>query len=572
MKKNLFILCLLTVAAALMAWVAVETRRESARSVPLDIVSCAPGISGSLTPNEAGKYVAVLPGSGHHRYQVSTTSDSARLYFNQGLTMYYSYHMKEALASFMEAARFDSTCAMLYWGQALALGPSYNGGYNYKMSNQIPAILRQIEQCKGTATAKEQELIKAMTRRYDAADASDTRRKQLNAEYAAAMQVLAHRYPDDPDILSLYIDAMMLVHPWDFWNNDGTPKFWTPELVQLCESVLKQDPRHPAGLHYYIHLTEASRQPETALPYADSLLTLYPGIAHMVHMSSHQYERIGHFEKGVDVNTTANNNLAHYAALEKGLNLMTSSSHYYAVGAYCALSGAMQKETEEKLASLISNAFPSYENTYDQYLRMFPSLAKLRLGKWQAILEDKETVSPEWTYAGILNDFAKGMAYTKTGQISPAEKSLEQLRQKQKDDILQKRFRPYMSSPHECSVIAEHILLGHILFNQGKQEEAIKAIESAIAVEDGLIYTEPKLWMLPARQYLGAFLLQLDRPAEAEKIYREDLVWNPGNGWSLLGLYQSLEEQQKTAELSAIKEQYLHSFSGAESLPPASVY
>lgn len=572
MKKNLFVLCLLTGAAALTAWVAVENHRERALSVPLDIVSCAPGISGDIMPNDVGKYVSVLPGSGDYQYQVSTINDSARFYFNQGLTMYYSYHPKEALASFMEATRFDSACAMLYWGQALASGPGYNSGHSYSMGNQVPAILQQIDRYKATATDKEQELIKAMTRRYDAADASDTKRKQLNADYAAAMQVLAHRYPDDPDVLSLYIDAMMLVHPWDFWNNDGTPKSWTPELVHFCESVLRQNPRHPAGLHYYIHLTEASRQPERALASADSLVALFPGIAHMVHMSSHQYERIGHFEKGVEVNKTAGYNLANYAALEKGLNLMDRSSHYYAVSTYCAFSGAMQKETDEKSALLLSNTFPSYENTYEQYLRMFPSLAKLRLGQWQALLEDQEPLPQEWTYAGILNDFAKGIAYTKTGQLSRAEESLEQLRQKQKDDILKKRFVPHMSSPYECSVVAEHILLGHILFYQGKQEEAINALASAIASEDELVYTEPKMWMLPARQYLGAFLLQLDRPADAEKTYREDLVWNPGNGWSLLGLYQSLEAQQKTAELSAIKEQYLHSFSGAESLPPASVY
>jgi hypothetical protein len=42
--------------------------------------------------------------------------------------MYYSYHFVEAIASFKEAAKFDSTCAVLYWGQALAMGPDYNFG------------------------------------------------------------------------------------------------------------------------------------------------------------------------------------------------------------------------------------------------------------------------------------------------------------------------------------------------------------------------------------------------------------------------------------------------------------
>jgi len=48
-----------------------------------------------------------------------------------------------------------------------------------------------------------------------------------------------------------------------------------------------------AALHYYIHLTEASRHPETALPYADALKDLMPGVGHMVHMSTHSYQRNG---------------------------------------------------------------------------------------------------------------------------------------------------------------------------------------------------------------------------------------------------------------------------------------
>src|SRR5205823_14953153 len=163
--------------------------------------------------------------------------------------------------------------------------------------------------------------------------------------------------------------------------------------------------------------------------------------------------------------------------------------------------------------------------------------------KWQDILQDTSSIDPRWVYADLLNDFAKGMAYAKTGNLSLAEKYLSQLQENKKDNTLQTRFIPYTSSPYECSLAAENILTATILFNQKKINEAIAAIKKAIRSEDSLIYAEPKIWMLPARQYFGAFLLRLNKPNEAEKVYREDLFWNPGNGWSLLGLYQSLEEQ-----------------------------
>ncbi len=101
---------------------------------------------------------------------------------------------------------------------------------------------------------------------------------------------------------------------------------------------------------------------------------------------------------------------------------------------------------------------------------------------------------------------------------------------------------------------------------------AIAHIKQAIQIEDSMIYYEPKDWLIPARQFLGAFYLKLGKPALAEKVYREDLAWNPGNGWSLLGLCQSLKAQHKNEQLAKYKSQYLLSFSRADQIPPGSVY
>jgi tetratricopeptide (TPR) repeat protein len=84
-------------------------------------------------------------------------------------------------------------------------------------------------------------------------------------------------------------------------------------------------------------------------------------------------------------------------------------------------------------------------------------------------------------------------------------------------------------------------------------------------------YLEPNEWPLPARQYAGAFLLRLGRSDEAEKLYREDLVQNPGNGWALLGLAQSLEMQHKEGA-GEYKEKAKKAFAEAEVMPAASAY
>ena len=576
MRKSLFIFCPLVFGS-----IAVMLVRSNNKASISDLeyetkvsnsIGCGPGTDENIYA-EGDKFITVLPGWGNHSYRITTQNDSAQIYFNQGLSMYFSYHGREAVASFKEAARFDSSCAMIYWGQALAMGPSYNFGYSYKMNKLIPAVMERMNRNAEHATPKERDLITVMNKRYNVTDTSDKQRKELNVHYASALKPLVAQYPDDIDIKALYTDAVMLLHSWDFWYNDGTPKIWTPELVQYCEDILKQDPHHPAALHYYIHVTEASRKPEVALASADSLIKLFPGVAHMVHMSSHEYERIGYYAKGVHANEKADESLYVYDSLAKIIFKGDYHvPHYFAVDAYCALSGAMYKKAMSKSYDLRNMVQPTHDKIYLQYAYMFPSLALVRMGKWQEILKDTTSINPDWSFAGLLDDFAKGMAYAKTSSFVPAQKHLELLREKKKDKILTEKLAPHSSSPYECATVAENILDANILFYQGKHTAAIAAIKNAMLAEDSLLYSEPKAWMLPARQYLGSFYLKMKQYKKAEKVYRDDLVWNPGNGWSLLGLHQSLVAQRKNQELKKIKMLYMNSFSKADQLPSGSAY
>src|ERR1700733_9617999 len=71
------------------------------------VLSCGPSIltlSTDIRPDANGRFAPVFPGWGHYHYKISTTDDSAQFYFDQGLNLYYSYHLTESVASFKEAA------------------------------------------------------------------------------------------------------------------------------------------------------------------------------------------------------------------------------------------------------------------------------------------------------------------------------------------------------------------------------------------------------------------------------------------------------------------------------------
>jgi len=536
------------------------------------IIGCAPPLA-NLAADNNGKFITALPGLGKHVYTISTRQDSAQLYFNQGLNFYYSYHLREALASFKEAARFDSAAAMVYWGQALSQGPYFNL-YSYKMKSGVPIALAAMNRHRANASDKEKALMDAMQKRYSN-DTTNADRPRLDSAYAQALAGLIKAYPADNDIKALYIDAVMLQHKWDFWHTNGTPKPWTPRLVALCETILEQDPHHPAALHYYIHVTEASAQPSVALAGADILKGDMPGVGHMVHMATHMYQRNGLFVKGVTVNEEANTayNIEDSLAPMLGFG-RNNVIHIFAVQSYCAMNAGMyhkgmpvyQRAREKVVASK-----PVFEqDAYAQFVYMIPVLARVRLGKWDEIVSSSAP-DARWAYAQVFDHFARGLAQVHHKNIAASKADLAALEANLRDSLLAIRLMPF-NKPADCGKIAAGILRGEILFAEGAPAPAIAAFNGAVAQEDALIYREPQQWLLPARHYLGRYLLKMNKAREAEKVYRADLDRNPGNGWSLLGLYQSLLAQHKTRAAAGIKAKYRTAFGACDVNPVASAF
>jgi tetratricopeptide (TPR) repeat protein len=162
------------------------------------------------------------------------------------------------------------------------------------------------------------------------------------------------------------------------------------------------------------------------------------------------------------------------------------------------------------------------------------------------------------------------MAFVRLGRLDSARGCLDDLRDKLRDTTLTIRPRPN-NAPIEGAKVAEGILDGELYFAVKKPAQAMAAFDRAIMREDQMFYSEPKDWVLPVRHFAGACLLRLKRGADAEKMYRADLVENPGNGWALLGLAQSLEMQHKN-EAAGYRARVREAFANAEEMPKASAY
>lgn len=175
-------------------------------------------------------------------------------------------------------------------------------------------------------------------------------------------------------------------------------------------------------------------------------------------------------------------------------------------------------------------------------------------------------------YANLLWHYGQGLAYARKHNFDGVRKHLNILQQKLSSPHLHDPAPNYANPGINSALVAEKVLEGVIAEEQNNLAASITSLKQAVVREDSMIYNEPKDWVHPTRQYLGNVLLKAKKYAEAERVYRQDLVVNPHNGRSLTGLAIALEKQNKKSEAAKIKAQATTAFKRSDVKITASVF
>ena len=497
-------------------------------------------------------------------YQMPITTDSAdaQRYFDQGMVLSFAFNHAESIRSFRAAQTLDPSCAMCFWGEALATGPNINVTSKGKVIMSAAdrkaafAALSQAEALKAAVSPRERAYIDALAQRYNGNP--DTPREPLDLAWAAAMGELAGQYPEDMTAAAIYAEALMNTMPWNYWSDDGIAKPETSAVIDSLDRVLVTEPDHPLALHLYIHALEASNDPGRAEAAADRLANLVPGAGHLVHMPSHIYYRIGRYNDAAEANIKAAdvdeayiascNAQGFYPALYYPHNI-----HFLWAASTMQGQSALSIESARRVVANVRveqvKAFPTVE-----FFRTVPLLSLVRFGKWDEILAEPHP-HEGFMFAKSIWHYARGVAFSAQGQTSDAKAELGALIPL-KDDV-SVRFLDSRDYPGSMLVgIAIELLQGEIAYRQGDYDIAVEHFEQAVATQDLLPYTEPPFWYYPTRQSLGAALLANGQLTEAEAVFRRDLELYPHNGWSMFGLAQSLEAQGKSDEADEVRHHF----------------
>jgi tetratricopeptide (TPR) repeat protein len=491
-------------------------------------------------------------GLGPYTRKVTTNSKTAQKYFDQGLAFLYGYNYDESIRSFEAAAASDPNCPMAFWGIAMANG----GGVNDDQANAARAVAawnaaKTALQLSDKASPVEKALIKAVNKRYAMPPPFD--RKPLDESYADAMRGVWQAYPDDADVGALTAKAILRTQTLDVCRAPGKPLPALDEALRTLDTVLAKHPDHPLALHVLIHAVEGSDHPERGEAAADRLRNFAPGLGHLTHMPTHIDIRRGRWQQAVIASEKAieADRIYQQIVTDPGYyrSFMIHDNHMLAYAA--AMQGQSQKATQtiqEMLAGIPDEYIAHDVNGVDFFFAMPYELA-LRFGRWDAMLAEPAP-RPYFPVATALWHFGRGVAYAAQHQLGEAK--FEQALFSSARQSVPPGARFLDNDAAKMFDIAAGVLDGEILYREGKVEEALAKLREAVRGEDRLRYGEPPEWVQPVRHVLGATLMDAGRYAEAETVYREDLVRHPENGWSLFGLSQSLRKQKKNAEAAAV--------------------
>ncbi len=509
---------------------------------------------------------------GSYHREVTTSSAEAQRWFDQGLVMCWGFNHEAAIASFREAARLDPECAMAWWGIALASGPHVN---NMEMDaaavERAWTALKKAQATAAAGTAVERDLVGALSQRYEEQPSAD--RTTLDKAYAGAMREVWQRHPGDPDVGSLFAEALMDLRPWDLWSTEGEPRPETPEILQTLDTVLAMAPEHPGANHFYIHTCEASPDPARAQAAADRLRDLVPGAGHLVHMPSHIDIRLGHYKKAVTANQQGIESDLRYVrqAGHDGFYTLYRAHNYHFL-TYAAMFTGQKGLAMNAARELVQEVPMELVRAYPEFLDGFmatPLHVMIRFGLWQELI-DEPAPPKDLPVTTAFWHYARSVAFAATGEVRKSKRELRKF-----DKAYRRVPEEYLIGNNTARVVLEvarPFAEGELEYRRGNYDQAFDLLREAVRRDDALIYDEPWGWMEPVRHALGALLLEQGRVEEAEAVYRQDLRLHPENGWSLHGLAECLARSGRPAEATEADKRFRQVWSDSDLEIKASCY
>ena len=225
-------------------------------------------------------------GHGNSHLDVSTKSDSAQFYVDQGLNMFHSYSFHEAYMAFYRATIFDTSCVVCATLEMMSLEKLGVLDKTFLTSRDRAHVL--YNRSESEMSTFEKELTRAEVLFYF------VKSKYQDTLVSNSYKRLYNLNKGSDQAASFYIRYLD-----DGYDGTGLPIGNTGMAETIANKAIKQFPNSTSVIHYYTHLFETTK-PEKTVLYAAKLPELAPKSGHLVHMPGHAYFHTGQFDKAAD--------------------------------------------------------------------------------------------------------------------------------------------------------------------------------------------------------------------------------------------------------------------------------
>lgn len=515
----------------------------------------------------------LLEGMGTTDMPVTTKSEEARKFFNQGVSQIHSFWFLESERSFLQAAALDPDMAMAYWGISVSAGGDYrpafqllrdplDGGRTPGSSDSTAPteIARSVGGAALSPAIRAREAIeKAMSLRdkvtprerlYIEAEAArrNPQSKNKDADHIAGLRALVAAYPDDLEAKSILGLALLD----GFESATRKPRTNTMEGLRLLEEVAAKDDNSFGAHHYLIHGWEGSTTPERAWHASKRYPELVPNIPHALHMPGHIYAQSDRIDDAIAAFTAAADNERSYL---KADTLYPNGHHGHNVHFLIHalnLDGRYQ-DSMAQVAHLMNDFKETPRERRGSSQRVawrqgYYALVKtlVRFERWSEILDGRTIPVYDRPEQNAWRLWARGLAFAATDRRAEAQAAHKEMG----------ALLPRLDASRRPLAIAHMELEATIAAARGDRKKSRYLFAKAADLEAGLLYTEPPSYPRPVVEGWGHAALKLRDFTSAEKAYREAIAREPGGGRALFGLAAALRglgrvaDSEKTLDLA----------------------
>jgi tetratricopeptide (TPR) repeat protein len=483
-------------------------------------------------------------------FSVSCTPE-AQAEFNHAMTLLHSFEYASAIEAFSAVAELDPSCAMAHWGVAMSLvEPLWAPPTPEKLAKGWAAV--EQARAAGAQTPREAAYIEAIAAFYTDSATLDHRTRSL--AYEQAMAQLVQDYPDDTEAQIFYALALLA-------TAQPTDKSYANQrqAVEILEPIYTAQPDHPGVAHYLIHSNDYPALAGQGVDAAQRYAGIAPAAPHALHMPSHIFTRIGHWQESIDTNI-ASANAAKARLPESGGQTISSGTALHAMDymayAYLQLGqDAAAKALLEEINAI--EAVPVEELSAAYALAAIPARYVLERGQWAeaaALTVQPQTFGWErFPQAEATLVFARGLSAARTGDADAARQELERLQELHEALVAAKQ--DYWAGQVE---IQSREVDAWIALAEGRNEEALALMREAVALEAATekhpVTPGP---IAPAHELLGEMLLALEQPAAALAEFESSLATEPNRFRSLYGAARAAELAGETEKARSVYEELI---------------